>query len=165
MLKVLLSFDTCKRTFWAFDTFNGLPKLVKLDKVGSLAKGKAGKFKASKDEYVSNLQDYGAYDADVVRVTEGMLRYTLPEAKVAHISFLRLDGKLYEATWDTLVNLYDRVIPGGYVYVNDYNAYNGCHRAVDDFRNSRNITSLMHSVHDTDWRGNAVQEAVWWIKE
>lgn len=152
------------RTFWAFDTFNGLPKLLKFDKEGSLAKGRAGKFKASQEEYVSNLQDYGAYDPDIVSITEGMFRNTLPSTKVAHIAFLRLDGKLYEATWDSLINLYDKVIPGGYIYVNDYNVYNGCKKAVDDFRRSRNLTDVVHDVDDMDWRGNVVQEAVWWIK-
>ena len=178
------------RSFWAFDSFSGLPKLVKLDKLGPLAKGKPGKFKASREEFVANLQDYGAYDSSVVSITSGLFRDTLPVSEVAHIAFLRLDGKLYEATWDSLIHLYEKVIPGGYVYVNDYYVYNGCRQAVDDFRELKGLTPTtasksgtssgadtshinslshrqsyrpLHEVYD-DWRGQAVRGAVWWIK-
>lgn len=133
-----------------------------MDKIGTLAKGRAGKFKATRQEYVTNLQDYGAYDSNVVSITDGLLSDTLPHSQVAHISFLRLDGKLYEATWDALVYLYSKVIPGGYIYVNDYNSYNGCKRAVDEFREKWELTSRpLQDVYEGDEAG---QGAVWWIK-
>lgn len=42
-----------------------------------------------------------------------------PQANNA-ISFLRLDGDLYVSTMDPLLALYDRVSPGGLIYVDDY---------------------------------------------
>ena len=155
------------RSFWAFDSFRGLPKLRKFDKIGPLAKGRGGKFRSSQEEYLSNLQDYGAYDPDIVTVSEGFFRDTLPNTNITRIAFVRLDGKLYESTMDSLNYLYDKIVPRGYIYVNDYNAYNGCKLAVDKFRRERNITekTILHEIDDVDWRGNAVREAVWWQKE
>jgi hypothetical protein len=54
---------------------------------------------------------------------------------------MRLDGDLYESTHDALVNLYDRLSPGGYVIVDDYGeeSWTYCRRAVDEFRARRGI--------------------------
>jgi hypothetical protein len=51
-------------------------------------------------------------------VTKGFFAETVHKSKVKAISFLRMDGDLYTSTWDVLIaGLYDRVLPGGLVYV------------------------------------------------
>ena len=62
---------------------------------------------------------------------------------------IRVDGDLYESTMDTLVNLYPRLSPGGYVIVDDY-AFAPCRQAVEDFRLEHAITDPIEQV---DWTG------------
>ena len=56
----------------------------------------------------------------------GWFNETCSQSPVSAISLLRMDGDLFESTWDVLVALYDRVLPGGFIYVDDYGGYNGC---------------------------------------
>ena len=45
----------------------------------------------------------------------------------------RLDGDLYDSTKVCLENLYDQVVPGGYVIIDDYGCWQGCKIATDEF--------------------------------
>jgi hypothetical protein len=56
----------------------------------------------------------------------------MPECRVPTISFLRLDGDLYESTWECLAHLYHRVHTGGIVFIDDW-GLKGCQEAVKDF--------------------------------
>lgn len=103
-------------------------------------------------------------------VTKGYFNETLPLAKVKTIAFLRLDGDLYESTRDALVNLYDKVVEGGYVYVDDYYSFIGCKKAVDEFLVDRKLTPVIYDVKELDYESHEdfavkIGEAVWWRKQ
>ena len=49
------------------------------------------------------------------------------------IAILRLDGDWYESTKVCLEHLFDLVVDGGFVIVDDYGAYEGCRTAVDEY--------------------------------
>jgi O-methyltransferase len=83
----------------------------------------------------------------------GWFQDTVPSAVVGPIAVLRLDGDWYASTRVCLDHLYESVVPGGFVVVDDYGAYEGCARAVDEFRAERSIGSEMIWI-DSD--------AVWW---
>ena len=61
---------------------------------------------------------------------------------------MRLDGDYYESTMDGLVNLYDKLSPGGYAIVDDYGEddWTNCRQAVDEFRASRGIVEPLMRV-------------------
>ena len=40
---------------------------------------------------------------------------------------------MYESTMDGLTNLYDAVVEGGFVIIDDYGALASCRKAVHDF--------------------------------
>lgn len=67
-------------------------------------------------------------------LVEGWFQDTLPKLRTKRIdiAMLRLDGDLYESTMCCLENLYDMVVPGGVVIIDDY-ALAGANRAVHDF--------------------------------
>ena len=52
---------------------------------------------------------------------------------------------------------------GGYIYVDDNGSYNGCKRAVDEFRADRSITEPVHLICNNPKVGGHC-EAVWWRK-
>lgn len=73
-------------------------------------------------------------------MVKGMFQDTLPNYwnEIGDIAVLRLDGDWYESTKCCLEWLYDNVLDGGYVIIDDYNLV-GCRKALDEFIASRNI--------------------------
>ena len=66
-----------------------------------------------------------------------------PELK---ISLLHIDVDLYEATDIALKLLYDHVVTGGIIILDDYGAFSGANKAVDDFfKNKCEIKKLKYS--------------------
>ena len=46
---------------------------------------------------------------------------------------MRLDADWYSSTATCLNYLYDKVIPGGLIIIDDYYAWDGCSKAIHDF--------------------------------
>ena len=105
------------------------------------------------DEVKGNFARYGLLD-EQVRFLPGWFADTLPQAPIAQLAILRLDGDMYSSTMQTLDALYDKVKPGGYVIVDDY-ILKGCRRATDDFRARSGIAE---AIQDIDGAG------VYWRK-
>ena len=64
---------------------------------------------------------------------------------------------MYSSTIVCLEELYDKLSIGGYIIIDDYGCKAvECKAAVDDFRQTRNIQTLMIPI---DWTG------VYWKKE
>jgi hypothetical protein len=104
------------------------------------------------EEVRANFARYGLLDDQVVFLA-GWFRDTLPAAPVERLAVLRLDGDLYESTMDALTHLYDRVSPGGFVIVDDYEDQPTAERAVTDFRLGRSISEPIADVDGTAvWR-------------
>jgi len=47
---------------------------------------------------------------------------------------------------DALVSLYDKLSPGGYVIIDDYNGLKRCNDAVDDFRKELGLASELDLI-------------------
>jgi hypothetical protein len=124
----------------------------------------AGGFAATQEVFESNMRTYRAWDDARVHVTKGWFNESIPSvaADIGPIIFLRLDGDLYASTMDVLQLLYDKVNPDGLVYIDDWGSFNGCRRAVEDFRTEKNITAPVNYIRE--YPGTGV-EAIWWTKE
>jgi len=97
---------------------------------------------------------YGLLD-DQVTFIEGWFRDTLPLAPLDEIAVLRLDGDMYESTWQALTSLYPKVSPGGFLIIDDYGAIPACQSAVDAYRAQFAIGEPLTEI---DWTG------VYWRK-
>jgi hypothetical protein len=75
---------------------------------------------------------------------KGWFQHTLPSASqnIKQISFLRLDGDLYESTKVCLEYLYPKIVNGGYIVVDDY-ALDGCRKAIDEYLEKHNINPII----------------------
>lgn len=166
MLRILRDFDRCHRKLWIFDSFEGLPLPTKEDH----NQGVPGQFFVTVDNFTTNLKFADVYAKDNPVITKGWFKDTVGVSAVKQISFLRLDGDLFESTWDAITGLYDRVVPGGIIYVDDYGSFVGCARAVEKFRLTKKIYEPLHYVQERG--GNPLNqefpiiifEAVWWVK-
>jgi hypothetical protein len=151
VLKVLAADD---RAVWAADSFEGLPEP---DPEKYPLEAKAFKSDAM-TKYYNHLavgleevkRNFKAYDMldERVHFLKGWFKDTLPIAPIKQIAVLRLDGDYYESTRDTLVALYDRVSPGGYIIIDDYGEdhWTYCRRAVDEFREAHKIFDPLQYV-------------------
>ena len=93
----------------------------------------------------AHFQRYGLLDKQVQLLTAAIADIP-PAPPFARVAILHIDGDRYASTIQTLDALYDKVSPGGYVIVDDYNLA-GCRQAVDDFRNRHDVH---HELNDVD---------------
>lgn len=148
------------RKIWLLDSFEGMPE-------ASIEDGPEG-WELSKNRSGGNLVCVGTNVAAIEEVDEllfktllldrnniifekGWFQDTLPKVKnrIGPIAILRLDGDWYESTKVCLANLYDKVVSGGYVIIDDYGHFPGCRRAVAEFLTSRNIDVRLNEVDYT----------------
>lgn len=140
MRAILRAHGVTDRTVWLADSFAGLPpprpseypldEGLNLHVFPDLA--------VSLDRVRDNFARYGLLDRQV-RFLQGFFRDTMPDAPVGRLAVLRLDGDLYESTWQVLDSLYPRVSVGGYVIIDDYGAIEACRAAVHDYRRQHGI--------------------------
>jgi O-methyltransferase len=104
------------------------------------------------------LESKIGYDKDYLHYHKGWFQDTLPRMtdSIENIAILRLDGDLYASTKVCLDFLYKKVVPGGFVIIDDYGTYEGCKKAVDEFREKQGIKTFMSHVN---------RDCRYWIKE
>jgi len=85
------------------------------------------------------------YPSSEIHYHKGWFQDTIePESKkIESIAILRLDGDWYDSVMIPLKHLYDKVSKGGVIVIDDYGYYDGCTKAVNDFLESRNITTFL----------------------
>jgi O-methyltransferase len=145
------------RVFHLFDSFEGLPQpstedvdvvngfreqhpgLAPDDGDKSDALVAIGACAAPLDEVRHLFFDVLAIDSQQVVIHKGWFQETVPpaSASIGPVSLLRLDGDWYESTKTCLEGLYDNVVKGGFVIIDDYGHFVGCRKAVDEFLESR----------------------------
>ena len=157
MRAILKELEITDRAVWLADSFEGLPKPnsddYPADKGNELYKLRI--LSCSLEEVKNNFKVYGLLD-DQVKFLPGWFKNTLPSAPIKQISLLRLDGDLYQSTFIALKYLYPKLSSGGFIIVDDYNAFPYCKAAVDDFRRKFNI---QESIIEID------NEAIYWRKK
>lgn len=121
-----------ERELHLFDTFAGFDRRdVEKDKAldGS---------NASVDDFVDTdiekvLSHIGAANENV-HVHAGYFPASIPpRLHSVKFAFVHLDADLYEPTLEGLRFFFERVVPGGYILIHDYNAWIGARKAVDEF--------------------------------
>jgi len=131
-----------RRNAWLFDSFEGLPEPTEADGILRKPQGEdksswdlaKGYCLGTQEEVEKLLFNEFGFSRDKVHLVKGWFQDTLPRyrEKVGDIAVLRIDGDWYESTKCVLENLYDNVVDGGYVILDDY-ALVGCRKAVDEF--------------------------------
>jgi O-methyltransferase len=158
MRGVLKSFGDTGRTVWAADSFEGLPppdpSRYPAD-AGDTFHEKGG-LAVGVEQVRHNFERYGLLD-DQVQFLVGWFKDTLPTAPINQLAVMRLDGDLYESTWQAIEALYPKLSPGGFCIVDDYgDLVAQCQRAIHDYRDAHGITE---EIVDIDGFG------AYWRKE
>lgn len=157
MRGVLKAHGVTDRSVWAADSFAGLPapdlEAYPADEDWAAHAGGAA---VNLQKVQRNIEHYGLLDSQV-RFLPGWFKDTLPGAPIARLAVLRLDGDLYQSTWEALTYLYPKVSPGGFVIIDDYNL-DTCRQAVQHFRAERHINEPVIDIDGNSvyWRKSLV---------
>jgi O-methyltransferase len=130
------------RRTWVVDSFEGVPPSHKeVDRRYPLRLEEARQpwLACSLARVRDNFSRYGLLDAGVEWVP-GWVSESLPAAPIGPLALLRIDVDLYSSTAECLDLLYDKLVPGGFLIVDDYGFLECCRDAVDAFRARRAIT-------------------------
>jgi O-methyltransferase len=92
-----------------------------------------------------NFRKYGVSTTNVEFI-EGFFEESLLNTNVKELALLRLDGDMYSSTWDTLINMYPKVVNGGFIVIDDY-SLQGAQAAVSDFFEKN---QLNHKIYEID---------------
>lgn len=146
------------RKIHLFDSFEGLPEPTEED--GNEAKLYAENKMGGRLYSIGKC--VGPYDGvtylffsllklkkENIVIHKGWFQDTIPKIKntIGHIAILRLDADWYESTKVCLDNLYDNVVSGGFIIIDDYNAWEGCKKVVDEFLAYRKIRVKMVKIN------------------
>jgi len=152
--------DTNRQLF-LFDTFDGMSEPGNED-VNVVDNATAEQLMQSSDKMEGNnvwcyspLEEVrtnvarGGYPAEKIHFIKGKVEDTLPEPSVGKIALLRLDTDWYESTRHELEHLYDLLVPGGILIIDDYGHWSGCKKAVDEFMAARGINIFLSRIDYT----------------
>lgn len=112
-------------------------------------KGGAGRM----EDVQKLLENEIGYPREYLHYHEGWFQETIPQvsSKIGPIAVLRLDGDYYASTKTCLDHLAHQVVPGGFIIFDDYGAYEGCRRAVDEYIDSTRPTFLHRATKNVHY--------------
>jgi len=128
----LLALTTARsgRTVHLFDAWRGMPETTAED--GAEAKAWSGEAVGSRRRVVRVMNKLGI-DPKRLVFHEGWFSDTFPTARIDRIALLNIDADFYDAVRLCLDTWYPKLSPGGFVHLDDYAAFLGCRKAVDEF--------------------------------
>jgi len=146
---------------FGFDSFEGMPDITKED-IGDYNKscpltnfGKVGDNLSGGIYNVYNTFNKLDLNMDNVTLIKGFFQDTLQIQEninnIGKIAVLRLDGDWYESTKICLEKLYDKVIEGGIIIIDDYGHFIGAKKATDEFIAKNNIKSPLIQTDYTEY--------------
>lgn len=140
---VITRYSRRDRLLYAFDNFEGMPEPGEWDlhngqKANEQGWGE-GTCAAPEASLLEATAELGS--GDCVRPVKGLFKDTLPTYKeeIGSIALLHVDGDWYESTLNILENLFDQVLPGGVIQIDDYGYWQGCKKAVEEFAAKRGL--------------------------
>jgi O-methyltransferase len=136
------------RQLWLFDSWEGLPEPTQEDVSFEGKAGQAGWAAGRQEKVEELLLQKLQLPRSRVHLVKGWVDDTIPATKstIGPISYLLLDCDWHHSTNLALNELYDQVIPGGFVLVDDYDYWRGAKAALDDFLAARGIDVRLRRI-------------------
>jgi len=151
--RTLLAEGISDRELHLFDTYSGMTEPTEKDlrtdgrsAAEMLAASEKTKWVwavASREDVEEGLKTLD-YPYERFHLVEGPVEETIPEHAPERIALLRLDTDWYESTKHELDHLYDRLVPGGVLIIDDYGSWQGSKEATDEFLAALSDPPLMH---------------------
>ena len=142
--------DSC-RPVWLFDSWQGLPEPGSDDVTCNGEMGEAGICLGSEQRVRELLFSTLGSPQICNFLIKGWFEDTVPlwKNKIGPISLLHLDGDWYSSIKLCLDEMFDQVVDGGFIFIDDYGYWAGARKAVDEFLAARGLTVEFHKVDST----------------
>lgn len=139
------------RDLWLFDSWDGFPDTAEVDADRRGQHAARGDFSAAFEDVAAFLVQRCRISGTRLHLRAGWFEDTLPVWKdeIGPIALLHIDCDLYSSTRTCLSQLFDHVVEGGVVVVDDYGDWDGCRRACDEFLAERKSMGLTIRVVDS----------------
>lgn len=152
--------EDLSRTFWGFDSFEGIQLAGKKDTlqagIGAITHDvnvldselliSSGITSHSKESVLINFKNWGV-DNFNIKLVEGWVQNTIDTVidEIKSISILRLDMDIYNPTKYTLEKLYPLITKGGVIIIDDWEL-DGVRIAVEEYLKENKIKVKMLSI-------------------
>ncbi|MEP6816137.1 MAG: TylF/MycF/NovP-related O-methyltransferase [Marmoricola sp.] len=139
--RTLVNLGITDRELHLFDTFTGMTEPTERDRRGDTSAADLLQ-RADKSQNVwaiASLEDVKEgvaaldYPQERFHFVQGPVEETIPGSAPETIALLRLDTDWYESTKHELEHLYDRLVPGGVLIMDDYGSWQGAKEATDEY--------------------------------
>jgi len=147
---VIARYSRRPRLLYCCDTFSGMPDPGRYDvHAGKAAKDTgwgAGTCAAPQDSLREACRALKV--EHLIRPVPGLFKDTLPRVgpEMGELALLHMDSDWYESTRDILDNLWDRVVPGGLIQIDDFGFWDGCRKALEEFAAQRRLALTLTPV-------------------
>lgn len=137
-----------KKKIWVSDSFQGFqPLKTAIFSYNGERHQPNYDLTVSLDTVKENFKQYEIPETRV-EFLPGFVKDTLPNCDISKISVLRIDVDAFSATLEVLTELYDKVVPGGYIIFDDSCLYETVD-AIKTFFKERNIDPyIKHPITD-----------------
>jgi len=164
IIKTLQELKIQDREIYLFDTFEGMSQPTKNDTTltGETASENIQNIvdltTVSLNNVKKNILDTG-YDESLIHFVKGKVEETLPKTIIKEIALLRLDTDWYESTKCELEHLFPKLSNNGVIIIDDYDAWIGSRKAMDEYIKNNNIPILLHRIHPSGARIGIKQQS------
>lgn len=145
------------RMIWLFDSFQGLPRPSEKD--GAIEKRDFfEKWNMGDMEKVKQIFTQLGLGLDQVEIIPGWFESTLKAAAIDSIAVLHIDADWYHSVKTVLEAFYEKVVPGGFIVLDDYGYWEGCAKALRDFLSEQAVEGVV--IRQIDKGGAFFQKPV-----
>lgn len=137
-----------RRDLWLFDSWQGLPEPTALDVDYRGRPGEKGIALGRRDRVEQLLFRRLRLQSQRIHIAPGWFEDTIPKRldAIGPIALLHLDCDWYQSLRFCLDTLYDQVVPGGVVVVDDYGYWQGSKLAFEEFLSRRGLSVPLQRV-------------------
>eukprot|EP00667_Euglena_gracilis_P011911 EG_transcript_12198 len=139
-----------QRKVWLADSFQGIPPSTwRVDRRFHRDSHELGIL--NNNSLAAVRQSFHRYGllSDNIQWLPGYFNETLPPARSQWTSFavIRLDGDLYQSVYESFVNLYPFLSPGGYAIIDDYWDWVGARLATETYMKEQGVAARLYPVY------------------
>jgi O-methyltransferase len=136
-----VDFNSTGKTFWLFDTFEGIPDEQISDVERALGRAEENAVLYS-DCFAIAQENFAPYPR--ARLVRGKVPGTLPTVPIADVAYLSLDMNIAAPERAALEFFWDKLVPGAPVVLDDYGwlGYRPQKETVDEFAAARGVPVL-----------------------
>lgn len=147
---IAMAYGAPNKSIYCFDSFEGIPLASNRDYERPGIKGikeseritlpdpgeeclliSSGVTSVPEDDFKRHLIEANVMRENIYTI-KGWFEETLPKNDIKEISLLRLDGDLYNSTYVCLKHLFEKVVRGGIIIIDDWQL-RGCREACEDY--------------------------------